>query len=261
MDSVFKVLIIEDSFIERVILKNFLYEVLDSQNAIFEIFSSKTAIEGLGTLFIFKPNLVFIDTTLPEFSGPELAAYLKENEGRINEITSLPSFLLHENSEIPDSLDRFVVFSKDNKDFLKNLESLLKINLYKFRSETGPNIAPIIEQTKLTFAGEIRSKLQKHIYLMSNNLNKVSPSGAPLLSMRMRKYAIWFWLKLYTDFMFSVYLIFTGNIKDKNTIQQSTDFMNFRVMYYPRLVIGMTFFVVIIVEVVALVFGTLSIIR
>lgn len=70
-----KLVLIDDNFAIRFLLKSFLAEYFPD----FDIFSAEDGISGLGLIYAVNPDAVIIDSTLPKYSGREVVEYVVTN--------------------------------------------------------------------------------------------------------------------------------------------------------------------------------------
>lgn len=113
MDGRKKVLIIDDDFYIRFVLKRTIASVI-GKNSMF--FDCADPMKALGYVFVHDLDLVIIDSTLPGMSGLEVVGFINENFARLNSPVSI--ILLHQNDEELPELDyKFVLFNKDHKEF------------------------------------------------------------------------------------------------------------------------------------------------
>ncbi|MCA9381193.1 hypothetical protein KC678_02920, partial [Candidatus Dojkabacteria bacterium] len=76
------IVILDDNYVIRNIIKNELYRNISNlfPGVIFDIYSSDDGVGGLGYVYITKPMVVIVDTTLPRYSGKEIFEFLKSNQ-------------------------------------------------------------------------------------------------------------------------------------------------------------------------------------
>ena len=108
-----RLVILDDNYVIREVLKRSLGR--------YGIYTTDNGVEGLGYIYISKPDLIIIDTTLPKYGGLEVIEYLVTNQSLRERNT--PILLIHEGKEFPYINYQNIVFiDKRSKDFLNILE-------------------------------------------------------------------------------------------------------------------------------------------
>lgn len=116
------VVLIDDDAESRIIIRRFLATILPEA----KIFSAHDGIEGLGAVFVDKPELIIVDTTLPKYSGLEVVDFIATNSW-IKE-QNIPVVMMHETDSIPkteDGLKNLLLISKQDEEFFAKLRAFL----------------------------------------------------------------------------------------------------------------------------------------
>lgn len=74
-----KVVILDDNFAIRQVLRLIVGRVLRELGVQPEIYSIDDGVEGVGYILVTNPDIVIIDNTLPQYSGREVVEYIQTN--------------------------------------------------------------------------------------------------------------------------------------------------------------------------------------
>lgn len=258
----FKILISDDEYVDRVVLKSVLKLFTSKDPKLLNLYSSDNGIEGLGYLFLTKPDVIIIDSSLPGFSGAELAEYLDLNTKNIEEFASLQILILYAGDSAPEGFDKYISFSKRNPNFLNNLVNLLRINFRKI--VTGNDLGPseIKEVMQFTVWQKLSLRFgSKAILWSSKALGTISPGRKMYLLEKILRYSFWILQKAISRFYFLLFSLVTPSVQDENISQNNADTLRFRVEYYPSIFLGALALVITFILVFALIFGTSEIIN
>ena len=244
MDT-FRILIVNDSFVERLVLKIVSHLFLSNENLDLSILSSANSVEALGSAFITNPNLIIIDSTLPKLSGGELAWFLDQYKEKLAEMSSMQTIITHEDDEGSKIFPDFLVFSKGNKDFLQNLIKLIRINIVQRKSlkKKGDfKPMPVSHYEEKSWFGKMTMQLGSKIIFFSNLATyKFKKSKEQKISPIYRNSA-WFLRLARIEILFTFFLILTSfqtrDLNEENLDQKNKDLAKLRVLYYPSVIIS-----------------------
>lgn len=220
VDLKFKIVIIDDDFVVRqvlgLLLKRFAHKDV-------RIFTSDNGLEGLGYLMIVLPDVIVLDTTLPKYSGTELAEFIVSNPRYHGH--KLKVLLIEGKDQLSEG---FLNLNKSDKDFVeKTIVSALGTQPSKIKAGLIDRILLAAGQKTLNYTDRADQLIKK----------KDVSKGIHL--------KFWYSLKwLAAQVKLSVFLLvinlFLGRWKDENEVQNREDLRKYRVRYYPTFA---TFFI------------------
>ncbi len=121
------ILIIDNNFLIKEVIKTELQKLGKQLKAEFDFYSADNGVQGLGYLYSISPDLIIIDTTLPDYSGRDILEFILTNKRYSH---SKVIVLTHEDRK--DLPLNFVEISKRSVDFLglllKQTQKLLHPN-------------------------------------------------------------------------------------------------------------------------------------
>ena len=256
-EGVFKILIAEDSFVNRIVLKKTLKLFVSSDKEKIKVYTSENGIEGLGYLFLTKPDVIIIDSSLPGFSGAELAEYLENKANEIESFAAMQVLILYSAETPPEGFEKYISFSKRNPTFIYNLINLLKINIQRISSGKNLDATQTKIITKLSKLERLSLFFASRALVWSSKASHtIKGIQDKLLIEKIFLYAVWLIRRLRTRINFTVFNFVTGDVKDENIFQGNADVLKFRVDYYPSFFIGILALVAALILVFALIFGT-----
>ncbi|HRP37025.1 MAG TPA: hypothetical protein PLS50_04395, partial [Candidatus Dojkabacteria bacterium] len=228
-----KIVIIDDNFAIRQVIKIFLTRLSRNDSFDLNIFSTDNGVEGLGYVYITNPNIVIVDTTLPKYSGREVLDYFAQNpkfqESGINVI------VLHEENRSDLKLpNNFHVISKNQKGSFRLI--VQTIDKILGTSETS-NARNLIER----IGNFILSNGNKDDLLSKSITGEAFPKT--ILS-RIK----WVGLEFTSSIALTLLLILFGKPTDENITQQDLDKKAFRSKYYPTLAVTFISSIIILIN-------------
>ncbi len=215
-----KIVIIDDDFVIRQCLKIALLSYFNESYDI-QLFSSSNGVEGLGLIYVVEPDVIIIDSTLPEYSGRELIDFLKTN----------PKFSNKTVVELDDSAKsqlplESAIYDKRDNSFVDNLIKTIA-NKYSI-SQNHPKSLRFKLKTflvkKTIFWGNIVDQISFKIFNSNNVLQKLINLPA------------WLITQIISSMFLAILSTITGFIDDSNIEQNEYDKTRFRVKTYPTLV-------------------------
>ncbi|MCA9386454.1 response regulator [Candidatus Dojkabacteria bacterium] len=240
--------ILDDNYVIRSIIKNELYRNASNlfPSVLFDIYSSDDGVGGLGYVFITKPTVVIVDTTLPRYSGKEIFEFLKTNQN--NTLQNTKIILISEFGTAFEQLpNNFLILDKSNPGFLKSLISLSTDHLVK--ELTTKRIANPDSKKKVNV-----SLLGKFVVFMANFADKInSPKALSknsfLIFLRPFAWFIWVLLEIFTVPFLIAYNLSIGNVLGESQIKTANASVNYRSSRKPQFI---TFFENIFLTIVKL---------
>ncbi|BCX13798.1 MAG: hypothetical protein KatS3mg085_330 [Candidatus Dojkabacteria bacterium] len=119
-----KIVIIE----ENISIRRFLKAFLNKNFKNVQVYTSENGVEGLGLVYVVRPDLILVDTTLPKYSGREIVEFLSSNDSFKNGKTKV--IIMNDGSSVSKTLANFKNYEKKDKKFLKKIGSEI-INFQK----------------------------------------------------------------------------------------------------------------------------------
>ncbi|MBN1331818.1 response regulator [Candidatus Dojkabacteria bacterium] len=231
-----RIVLIDDDYAIREGIKTLIASWDRKVEEDYEIYTSENGVEGLGYVYLVKPDVVIIDVTLPKYSGRELIEYLKTNHRLLE--AKVKVLVLVENGggdEIKDLPENFKIISKKAAVFEE-----------KIKSEIG------IVSVELGFI----ERLANYLVRIGNQndilLRKISTSG---IFFKIPAYVLWFFYQVALSLILFTLRLAQGKRKDGNVKQEKKDLAKFRVRYYPTLITLLTTLIFIALQTLLFVAG------
>ncbi len=228
------IIIVDEAFAVRQTLNIFSNVILGFN----ECLTSSNGIEGIGYIFVFKPNIIIVDSTLPKFSGREVVDFLVTNEKLISDTTI-----------------KILLLAERKKGFLKDLPS----NFYMVSKDHQclSNIYKIIDSnTNLNIKKRILIMLGNSIISISCRIEKLREETSDNFKKFFFKFPFKTLLTIFNLSQLFLFLTIFKRGKEKNKEQSRKDLMLYRSYYYPTLwVIIMTFFTGLIQSIILILGG------
>lgn len=211
------IVIIDDDFVVRQVLGLLLKYYSRSQGVDLKIYTSANGLEGMGYLMVTIPDILILDTTLPKYSGTEIADFILNNP-RYHR-NDLKVFLIEGKDNLSEG---FLPLNKSNKTFIQDL--LDKCFGYR--------------------VGNDRSKWERFIYSVgskilnaadkSDSSIKSTNTGASLLK-KVLGYVKWGFSQVKASILLLFLYSLLGRWNDDNLEQAEADLRKYRIKYYPTL--------------------------
>jgi hypothetical protein len=162
-DTAMNIVLIEGNFTERTLLKDLLNKIKLRGRSI-NIYSSTEGVKGLDRVFKKKPDIFIVDvSSTSDYSESEIIIHLNNQTKAFKEITRIPVIVLNdENKYITSLSDDYIVFDKNDKDFLTKVVDFLEINILKLEHEHG--LLPVVYRKK----GLFRRSFEKTVLLQAS---------------------------------------------------------------------------------------------
>lgn len=207
------IVLLDDNYVIREVVKKTLKN--------YRVYTTDNGVEGLGYIYLSKPDIVIVDTTLPKYGGLEVIEYLTTNQTLRNNNTQI--IVIHQGKEKPQiEYPSISYVSKSEDNFLEKL------------------------QERIGVSSIIKSSLGNKLVRLSNKSDeiqfKVKQNRLPWIN--------WFLVQVHLSLILTAYTIQTGRkTSDENLPQQEKDSRAFRVRYYPTLATAVAAFLFLFLQV------------
>ena len=211
-------------------------------------YTSGDGVQGLGYIFVTKPDLIIVDLTLPKYSGKEVIDFISTNEFILSQ--KIPVILLTENESSLDTElpNHFIKISKGSINFI---EEVIRI-VSRFLS--------IEAEIKEGFRERLFKKLSSRLIHKSNKVDEVNESRDrkdKLKRLILSPYI--FLLQLNLSIYISLFFLFYRHQESEENIElQKRDLARFRVRTYSAVGIALASFFVIFLQLILLSGGLFS---
>ncbi len=221
----YNLVILDDNYVIRNIVKNEIYTriVRFYPDIDFDVFSSDDGVGGLGYIYLTKPKIIVVDTTLPRYSGREIFEFLQSNKNYVIEHTLV--ILISEYKYTLENLPtNFVILEKSHSNFLNQLVEyvlkhvLLTLGNNKVNPEEVRVNTSILPRIILFFAN-IGDKINNPRAFSKNIL---------FLLLKPFLWIIWVLFEFLIAPLYVIYNITIGNLLGESQIKSSTKDINFR---------------------------------
>lgn len=214
------IVLIDNNFTIRELLKVSLRDLAKNSGEEFSLYTSQNGIEGLGFVYITQPEIVIIDTTLPKYSGNELLYFLLSNKKFHTDKVKI--VILTEKRQQIRVPANFVVLDKSSKNFIPRLYEVVGETL-KLNYENKPTPNSILSKS-IRLANKL--DILQMQFLKKNLLEKLMMLPRLLL------------LPLVTNILLILTLLRSGRVTDSNVKQEKRDLALLRRRHYPTVVGG-----------------------
>lgn len=240
------IVLIDDNFAIRQIIKIFLARVSRKYSFDLNIYTSDNGVEGLGYVFITNPNIIIIDTTLPKYSGKDIIEFFVQNKKFSS--GEIAVIVLEEYPRKKFNLPNN--FYRINKNKQNAFDQLTDILIEKL------NISDYGRMSRLYDAlGGFVMKNSNKGDLISQKISKeIKLKNAYHTSRR----AI---LEIFVSVALSLIMLIFGRPNDDNISQLKSDRNTFRRKYYPTLALSFVSALFIIINVSLFAFSQFSIFK
>lgn len=268
------IVIVEGNFVERNILRKllrlFLAQDLGSN---FSVYTSDNGIQALGYVFITKPDLLILNSKLPEYAGIELAEFIDKNANKLENSTKLSVLITKSKEDELKLPENYLIFNKADKDFYNKIIQFIKINLVQIENLSKVKENEEVENKWVTKFGQKRVDQFQKVYLSTvlglakislkssefedHIIEKARLTKRPLL--KIGRYFVWFLLQIFTTITASIFDLISGpGIKDENIAQEREDSYRFRIGYYPTFVTSIAAILFLVIQLGSFLLGGLA---
>ncbi len=228
----YNLVILDDNYIIRTVVKNEIYKVVSNEypSVKFDVFSSDDGVGGLGYIYLTKPKIIIVDTTLPRYSGREIFEFLQTNQNYALDHTLV--ILVSEYNESFENLPpNFIVLDKSKFKFIDNL--IDKVHNHALTS--------ISDEQRNDSVGKKASLLAKTVVTLANLADNInSPrafSKSPLtIIFKPISWVVWVFFEFLIAPLFVFYNISIGNLLGESQIKSSANDINFRSSKKPQFI-------------------------
>lgn len=256
MNIQINIVAINDSEVELHVLRTLAFKILQqSTSAQVKFYTGKNGIEGLGYVFLTKPDIVIIDSTLPEFKGMELLEYLKSNSSKFEEFTSMQVIILSSNPEELNLPPNYTVFDKSHPNFYLNLFTLLNINLYRYIKKLDPGEEPPTSKISLTTYQRWILRVGTAVNLLSVKAGKAAQRHPKYMGEKLLRAASWFYWKSLMELHFLYFILVSGKIAKADLVAAVNGKSTQPTRFYPHAIRGFIAFSLIILQIGAVLWG------
>jgi len=220
------IVLIDDNLAIREVVKIFASKIQMRINQDVKIYTSEDGIQGLGYIFIVRPEVVIIDLTLPKYSGKELIEYVSTNQ-QFNSTVKKVIALYDSNDQIPSLPSEYVLLDKRKTNFLTFLVNEITKGVLETNYVDSAHKVGGITKNLGTFALKISNLSEKTI-------KRVYSSN---ILTRFFLWPIWVLFQFLDSLSLLALKMTSKNIIDDNIDQSNKDISAFRARYYPSLVV------------------------
>jgi len=233
-----QIVVIDDNYLIRELIKTELHGLGTAVGVNFEFYSSDNGIEGLGYLYVTKPQLIIIDTTLPKYSGREVLEYLTTNE----KFSKIPVIVLSEDNhtKLPNN---YTIVSKKGSNFFGRLRQEVRVRM-KFI---------------LTARNSFRTRLANAVIRLENKGDQVLHAVERQRGLALPGFIMWLVLQFLGSFVYTVYILFSRRINEADIAQEKRDLRHYRVRVYPTLATTIAAFAFLVLQVGLFTLGGMTI--
>lgn len=243
------VVLIDNDFVIRDVLKKLIKNRFNND---LNILTSENGVEGVGYIFISKPDVIILDTTLPKYGGLELIEYLQSNQGLRSRNT--PVILIHQSKNVPlTNYVNTIKLNKDDKDFLNKL-----IVAIDFAINVKNNNSLSILARLMRYFGINAIKQSNR---STNLIDLIRDLKQPKIKIPVFSDIVfsleWLLNQILLSLNLTFFTILSGrrSSEESNIQQGNKDLIKFRTRYYPTIAGVIASLLIIIVQVAFFVLG------
>lgn len=238
-----KIVLIDDNFVIRNVIKTFLGKLEQKQNIDLKIFSSDNGVQGIGYVFITNPDIIIVDSTLPKYSGREIVDYLLSNKKFSDQNKKV--IILTESRNLSNIPPNFCALNKHDKRFLQNL-------LFEISKEISENNRLMLPEKLDSWITSIGQQTILWANRSDITVEKIRTGSIILKSIFLPGFII---NQFVESFFLTILKLTTKNIEDDNIDQVNRDEKRYRIRYYPAMATLITFSIIIIIQICAFLTG------
>ncbi len=220
------IVIIDDSAVVRYVVSDVIHSLdLNDNDIDLRTYTAEDGVEGLGYVFVVKPTLIIVDTTLPKYSGLEVVDYLVSNSQILQ--NTIPILLWEEGVTLPGNLtSNFIAIDKRSRDFLPNLLKSLNLVL---KAETVALDSQGFRQKSLIQLGTKVLKWANRADLLAKTAFNSKFLVRPLA------WALWLGTEIIMSMWLAFFSLFASSPRalEENIVLVSADRAKFRARIYP----------------------------
>lgn len=228
----FNIIILDDNYVIRNVLKNEIYRSIKKEfpNIKPEIFSSNDGVGGLGYIYLVKPSVIIIDTTLPRYSGREIFEFLQSNNN-YNISDTLVILTTEKEDKFTDLPKNFVIINKGHMNFINEVSNGI--------------LAQVQQKYNFPAVNYYRSRLGTLVSYLANqgdilNNPRLFSNSLFLVVMKPIFIVLWVFLEFLIAPFFILYNLSVGNVLGENNISAGQVGVNYRSHNKPQAIIILT---------------------
>lgn len=238
------IVLIDDNFAIRQVLKQMFSRIAKKYTLDIHTFTSNNGVDGLGLIYITKPSLILVDTTIPKFSGKELIDFVIHNDDFYSE--NIKVIVMHDDLKNKLNLPHeFTLINKASSNFYNKLEESIltecKIwNTYENATFFKTLSSRILREANNQDLSEHRLGGSKGAKKLTNNLKKI-------------------FYEVLAGSLLTLLIIIYGKPFDQNTSQYEKDLSVLNFKYYPTFAVMLITFTMFFINVFLFSFGQFAI--
>lgn len=135
-----QVIVVDDDYIVRHSIIHTIKSLNDHIPQKIFVYGATNGLDGLGSIFLLRPDVIIIDTTLPKYSGREVVEFISTNKSIVDNSLII---ILNESNQKENISNSILQIDKSNDDFL---EQILNSITLRFNDNLITNRISKIEQ-------------------------------------------------------------------------------------------------------------------
>lgn len=242
-----RIILIDNNIIIRHALRIILNNLFSRYKRELSIFTAKDGVQGLGYIFIIKPDVIVLDLTLPKYSGREILDYITTNESLVEYREKIILLYQNKSKELTELDNPFTLINKQSKSSATDIIRKIDSSLLK---ELKGLDAFALSLADLSLRLSARSERMYDVFQNALFIFK------PLIVL------IWFIIQFVASCSLTLLTFFQGKAQDDNIDLLRKDTIYFRTRYaYPSLAIAVLFFSTFILQLALYVGGGIFILK
>lgn len=238
------IVVLEDNFYIRFVMRHLLGYLMKHAHKNLRLYSSEEGIQGLGYVMVTMPDLVIIDSTLPQYSGKEVLDFLLSNTRLMSNGVKVLILKDGQEGEGIDYGAQVKTLVKRDKDFIQEFVYYIDLNLLDGQSlQIAPSYDYVLSRSKKLVS--ISAKVESS----ATDIVAIAPLFKLFRSLR------WF-SQIFSINRNMVWLfLLTPRVVDDNVAQEKKDLLRYRVRSYSAFLITLLAFGFLVVQLVLLWLG------
>ena len=229
----YNIVLLEDNYVIRQIISIALHEHSKSSLTKIKLYTSSNGVEGLGYIYVTEPNLIIVDTTLPKYSGKDVLDFLRYNDKL--KVDKVQIIILVEGESDVSHPEHFLVLDKTAKNFT---QQILEFICHK-------------AGIKFTAKPSLLSKIYARLVYLSSQNDRLLHSSHSLVD-KLLSWPVRASREILITILLSIVFTFKTRLPNENIDQEHADLIQYRVKYYPTLVIGASALLLLVFQLGAL---------
>ncbi|MCA9378871.1 DUF2341 domain-containing protein, partial [Candidatus Dojkabacteria bacterium] len=245
-----KIVILDDNFAIRNVMRTFLRRLRTQLGVDFKVYTSADGVEGLGYIYATDPDIIIVDTTLPKYSGRELLTFLTTNKKFSDPEKGV--IIIRDDGDLGMKFPAvYTVLHKSKRTFLRDLlHEVIRIvrrdSIVPKEVQQGGRLLKVGEFTtsQANFSDRILQDMHRSVFL--------GRAGK------------WLWW-IVTQILISIGLVILqfgyGKPTDDNIEQMNEDEWAYRVRHFPTMVAAIAGSLVVLIQISAYLLGGLALLN